>query len=77
MPRGGPGAAGVRPSLQLSFKTGPHQLRVGARLREQSRDQALGLVEEGEQEVLTVYLGVPVPERFGLSVLQCFLGLLG
>ena len=46
-------------------------------LAEQPRNDALGLIEQGEQQMLTVDLGVAEAERLGLRVVQCFLRLLG
>ena len=44
---------------------------------QQPRHQALGLVEQREQQVLAVDLGVAEAQRLGLRVVQRLLGLLG
>ena len=50
---------------------------VGARLRQQPGHQPLGLVEEGQEQVLAVHFGVAESQRLGLGVVQGLLGLLG
>ena len=42
-------------------------------LAEQPGNDALGLVKQGEQQMLNVHLGVPEAKRLGLRVVQCFL----
>ena len=77
MAGGGSRSGHFGPAAEVGFDLGAQPVRVGARLGEQARDEAVGLVEEGEQEVLPVDLGMAEAQRFGLGVLQGFLGLLG
>ena len=69
-------AADPRAAGQLGLQVGPQPVRVGARLAEQPGRDAIGLVEQGEQQVLAVDLGVPEAQRLGLRVVQRFLRLL-
>jgi hypothetical protein len=70
-------AAHLGPAGQLRLDLGLHASGVGARLGQQPGHQPLGLVEEGEEQVLPVHFGVAEPQRLGLGVVQGFLGLLG
>jgi hypothetical protein len=71
----GPGHSG--PSAQLALDRAPQQVGVGPGRRQQPRHQALGLVEQGQQQVLAVDLGVAEAQRLGLGVVQGLLRLLG
>jgi hypothetical protein len=55
---GHPGPAG-----QVVLDGLPQSVGVGARLPEQPGHEAVGLVEEGQQQVLAVHLGLPEPQR--------------
>jgi hypothetical protein len=61
-------AAAPRPPRQLGLHGRPQPVRIAAGLAEQPGDDTLGLVEQGEQQVLAVDLGVPEAERLGLRV---------
>src|ERR1700735_2545288 len=66
-----PGASG-----ELGLQCGPEPVRVSSSLDEQPGSDAFWLVEEREEQVLAVYLGVPETECLCLCVVQCFLRLL-
>ena len=70
----GPLTRGRRLELGLQVLTQP--VRVGARPSQQPRDQPLALLEQRQQQVLAVHLGVAEPQRLGLGVVQGFLRLL-
>ena len=65
-------AADPRPPRELGLQRRPQPVRIGAGLAQQPGDDALGLVEQGEQQVLAVDLGVPEAERLGLRVVERF-----
>ena len=65
-----------RPSRCCSTAARSAPASTSARV-EQARDQAVGLVEQREQQVLDVDLGVAVAQRLGLRVVQRLLRLLG
>ena len=71
----GPRHAGA--PRQLAFQIRPQAVGVGPGLCHQTRHEPVGLVEEGEEEVLTVDLGVAEAQRLGLGVVQRLLRLLG
>ena len=73
----GPWAGHLGPAPELGLQVGAERARVGAGLLEQPWRQPVGLVDQGEQQVLAVDLGVAEPQRLGLGVLQRLLGLLG
>lgn len=52
-------------------------VRLGTGLLRQTRDQAVLLIEECEQQVFPVDLGLPHADGRGLGFLEGFLGLLG
>ena len=58
LPGSGPGAGHPGPAGQLGLDIGPQTGEVGAGGVDQAGDEAFGLLEQGEQEVLTVDLGV-------------------
>ena len=62
---------------QLTLQLGLQTAGVGADLRHQPRHEPVRLIEEGEEEMFPVDLGVAEPQRLGLSVVQCLLRLLG
>ena len=66
-----------RPAAELGLHVGAQGVGVGAGLGQQPTGQALGLVEQGEQQMLPVDLGVAEPQRLGLSVVEGLLRLLG
>jgi hypothetical protein len=70
------GAADPRPGLEVALQRGAHGAGVDLEPREQTRDQAIGVVEQPEQQVLGVDLRVPEAQRLGLRVVQGLLGLL-
>ena len=72
-----PRAADPRAPGQLRFQRLAQPVRIRAGLAEQPGGDALGLVEQREQQVLAVYLGMAEAERLGLRVVQRFLRLLG
>ena len=67
----GPLTRGRRASSASSALPQPVRIRAG--LAEQPRDDALGLVEQREEQMLDVYLGMAEAERLGLRVVQRFL----
>ena len=73
----GAGAADARAAFEVLLDRGPQRGDAHVHSREQARDQALGLLEEREQQVLDVDLGVPVAHRLRLGVVQRLLCLLG
>ena len=73
--RARPGHAGT--PRQLAFQVRPQAVGVGPGLCHQTRHEPVGLVEEGEEEVLAVDLGVAEAQRLGLGVVQRLLRLLG
>ena len=75
--RGGSRSAQLGAAAQVGFDLGAQPIGVGTRLGEQPGDEPVRLIEEGEQEMLPVDLGVPEAQRNGLGFLQRFLGLLG
>jgi hypothetical protein len=77
LPRAGARSGGARPLGQIGAQVGVQRLDVGAGLRDEPGHQALGLVEQRDEQVLAVDLGVAEPHRDALRLLQCFLGLLG
>ena len=70
-------AADPRPPRELGLQVRPQTAGVAARGLQQPRRQPLGLIEQRQQQVLAVNLGVPEAQRPGLRVVQRFLGLLG
>jgi len=70
-----PGRAG--PARQLGLEPGAQRVGVGAEPLEQAGHEPFGLVQQGEQQVLAVDLGMAEPQRLGLRVVQRLLGLLG
>ena len=71
----GPGDAG--PAAELGLHVLAQPVRVGAACASSRGDQALALVQQRQQQVLAVDLGVAETERLGLRVVQCLLRLLG
>ena len=69
-------AADPRAAGKLRLQLGPQPISIDIRLREQPGAQAVGLIEQGQQQMLPVHLGVPEAERLGLRVVQPFLRLL-
>ena len=67
----------ARPRLERLRDVGADRVDVDAGALEQARDQAVGLVEQREQQVLDVDLGVAEAHRLGLRVVDGLLGLLG
>jgi hypothetical protein len=67
----------ARPRLERLRDVGADRVDVDAGALEQARDQAVGLVEQREQQVLDVELGVTEAHRLGLRVVDGLLGLLG
>ncbi len=72
LPRAHARAADPGPPRELGLQGRPQPVRIGAGLAEQPGRDALGLVEQREEQVLAVDLGVPEAERLGLRVVQCF-----
>ena len=60
------------PPAEFGLQRGAQPVRVRAGLAEQPGSDALGLVEQREEQVLGVHLGVPEAERLGLRVVQRF-----
>jgi hypothetical protein len=73
LPGGRSGAADPRPAAQLGFHLGTQRVGIGTGRGQQAGYQSLGLVEQRQQQVLAVDLGVPEAERLGLGVVQRFL----
>ncbi len=69
-------AADPRAAGKLRLQVGPQPGSIHVRLREQPGRQAVGLLEQGQQQMLPVHLSVPEAERLGLCVVQRFLRLL-
>ena len=67
----------ARPRLERLRDVGADRVDVDVGALEQARDQAVGLVEQREQQVLDVDLGVAEAHRLGLRVVDGLLGLLG
>ena len=63
-------AGDARSATQLRFEVAPHGARIGTGPFEQSGYEPLGLVEERQQQVLAVDLGVAESQRLGLGVVQ-------
>ena len=57
---------------ELGLQRRSQPVRIGAGLAQQPGSDALGLVEQRQQQVLAVDLGVPEAERLGLRVVQRF-----
>ncbi len=68
-----PGPLTRGPPAQLGLERPAQPVRISAGLGEQPGDDALGLVQQGEQQVLAVHFGVPEAQRLGLRVVQRFL----
>ena len=71
--------AGTRhlgPAGQLGLDGVSHSVRVCARLDDQAADETFWLVEQCDQQMLSVDLRVTQPQRLGLGVVESFLGLL-
>ena len=71
------GAGDPGPPAEFGLHRGVQPVRVRAGLAEQPGGDALGLVEQREEQVLGVHLGVTEAEGLGLGVVQCFGRLLG
>jgi hypothetical protein len=57
---------------ELGLQRRSQPVRIGAGLAQQPGSDALGLVEQRQQQVLAVDLGVPEAERLGLRVVERF-----
>ncbi len=75
--RRGAGARDLGSAGQFGLDVAPHRVRIRPDGGDQTGYEALGLVEQGEQQVFPVDLGVPQTQRLGLGVVECFLRLLG
>ena len=75
--RRGAGARDLGAAGEFGLDVAPHRVRIRPDGGDQAGYEALGLVEQGEQQVLPVDLGVPQTQRLGLGVVECFLRLLG
>ncbi len=64
------------PPAELGLDVDAQPIGVGARLVEQPGYEPFGLVEQGEQQVLAVHLGMAEPQGLGLRVVQRLLRLL-
>ncbi len=73
----GTGTADRRASLELLLEAGGQRGGVHVHAREQAGDQPLGLLEQGEQQVLGGDLLMAVAQRLGLRRLERLLGLVG
>ena len=76
LPRGDARAGDLGASGELGLERRPQLVRIGAGLGQQAGDDAVLLVEQGQQQVLAVHFAVPEAERPGLRLVQCFLRLL-
>src|SRR4029453_18290472 len=65
-----------RPAAQLSLHVLTQPVRIRPCAAKQWPDQALALVQQCQEQVLSIYLGVTEAERLGLRVMQCLLRLL-
>ena len=61
------------PPAQLGLQRAPQPVRITPGLAEQPRDDALGLIQQGEEQMLDVDFGMAEAERLGLRVVQRFL----
>ena len=61
------------PPAQLGLQRAPQPVRITPGLAEQPRDDALGLIEQGEEQMLDVDFGMAEAERLGLRIMQRFL----
>ena len=77
LPRRRARAGHARPALEVALERLAHGLVVHLGPREQARDQAVALVEEGQQQVLDVGLGVAEPQGLRLRLLDGLLRPLG
>ena len=73
--RAGPGHA--RPAPQVAFDASAQLFDVDAHAGEQPHRDTVRLIEQAQQQVLAVDVGVAVPHRFGLGFVQRLLGFLG
>ncbi len=77
LPRRGARPGDLRASGQRLLCAAAQRAQIGTGLFEHPRHDALGLVEQRHEQMLTVDLGVPQLGRRALRILQRFLGLLG
>ena len=75
--RGCAGAGDAGPPTEVGLDVGPQPVGIGARLAQQPGHEPVGLLEQGQQQVLAVHLGVAGPDGDGLRLLQRLLRLLG
>jgi hypothetical protein len=61
------------PPAQLGLQRAPQPVRIAPGLAEQPRDDALGLIKQGEEQMLDVDFGMAEAERLGLRIVQRFL----
>ena len=73
LPRGDAGAADPRAACEFGLEGGAQPVRIGARVGQQPGGNAVSLIEQGQEQVLAVHLGVPVAQRDCLRVVQCLL----
>ena len=73
----GAGSAYPRSAFERSLDRGPQGAGVDVGSRQQAWHEAVGLLEQREQQVRGVHLGVSVAQRLGLRVVQCLLALQG
>ncbi len=77
LPRLGAWPGDLRPPSQVGLDRGVQRGGVGADLPDQARDQPVGSLQQSDQQVLAIDLGVPERGRLGLGGGQRLLGLLG
>ncbi len=61
------------PPAQLGLQGLSQPVRISPGLAEQPGDDALGLIQQRDEQMLDVDLGVAEAERLRLRVVQCFL----
>src|SRR4029450_8455522 len=76
-PGGAPGPVTPGRTAQALLHCRAEAVRVGPGSLQQPWRQAVGLVEQGQQQMLAIDLGVAEAQRLGLGAGQGFLGLLG
>ena len=75
--RSGTRPARSRSASELCFHLGVQPIRVGAGLAKEARREPVRLIEQCQQQMFAVDLGVTEPQGFRLGVLQRLLRLLG